>query len=174
MNLALPTVLFAAVCGVPLLAPQDPAKPPPPPAPETAAKGTAAKIDASRLKELEWLCGTWVLRGDEVETEEHWRPLRGSSILGSSHTFTPTQTTFFEHLRIAATKDTIEYIAQPLGRAPTVFPIRKLEKDVVEFANAKHDHPQLIRYERTDDGITATVSLMDGSRSQQFAFVEKR
>lgn len=64
----------------------------------------------------------------------------------------------------------IAYLANPGGAPPTAFLLSKLEDSLVEFESAEHDHPQRIRYERTDAGITATVSQMDGSRSQVFAF----
>ena len=38
------------------------------------------------------------------------------------------------------------------------------------FENPEHDHPQRIHYVRTDEGITATISQMDGSRATEFAF----
>jgi hypothetical protein len=164
MNLAIPALL--TFCGLSLLAPQDPAKPPP-------AAEPAVKIDPSALKQLEWLCGTWVLENGKATTEEHWRPLQGSTILGSSHTYTADRTQFFEHLRITAMRGTLAYVAMPGGDAPTVFPIRKLEQHAVEFANEKHDYPQLIRYEKTGAGVTATISKIDGSKAEKFVFKKK-
>ncbi len=163
MNLAAP-VLFAALCSLPCSSPQDPVKPPPPTA------EPPAKIDPSALQQLQWLCGTWVLANGKTTTEEHWRPLQGSTILGSSHTYGDGTTRFFEHLRITAMRGTIAYVAMPGGAAPTVFPIRKLEHRAVEFANERHDYPQLIRYERTDAGLTATISLLDGTRAEKLVF----
>jgi hypothetical protein len=172
-NLAAAAALSAVLCSLPWLQqPQDPPKPAAPPAVQQPAARPSA-IDASRLKELEWLCGTWVLAQGKTTIEEHWRPLQGSTMLGSSHAFSATRTQFFEYLRIAATKDGIVYVAQPQGRPPTTFAARKLDANVVEFVNAQHDHPQLIRYERTDAGVTATVSLLDGSKAQTFAFAKK-
>ena len=165
MNAAAPALF--ALCSLAPLAPQDPVAPAPP-----AAKAPA-KIDPSTLKQLEWLCGTWVLENGKATTEEHWRPLQGSTILGSSHTYTAERTQFFEHLRITAMRGTIAYVAMPGGAAPTVFPLRKLEQHAVEFANEKHDYPQSIRYEKTDAGVTATISMIDGTKAQQFVFAKK-
>ena len=43
----------------------------------------------------------------------------------------------------------------------------------MESTNEKHDHPQRSRYERTAEGSTATISLMDGSTAQSLAFKKK-
>jgi hypothetical protein len=64
----------------------------------------------------------------------------------------------------------IAHVASPGGAPPTAFLLTKLEDGLVEFENAQHDHPQRIRYERTEAGITATISQLDGSRAQAFAF----
>lgn len=152
-------VLLAGLALFPSFVPQDPQ-----PAP---------KFDAKQLEKMTWLCGTWVLQDGKQTTEEHWRPLQGTTLLGSSHSFDDAKTTFFEHLRITATKGTIAYVASPGGAAPTVFLLTKLEDGVMVFENAKHDHPQRIRYEKTKDGATATISQLDGSRAQSFVFKKK-
>jgi hypothetical protein len=41
------------------------------------------------------------------------------------------------------------------------------------FENPEHDHPQRIRYVKTEEGMTATISLMDGSRATDFVFVRR-
>jgi hypothetical protein len=74
MNLALAALAVFALLPLVPLPPQDPAKKP---------ADAPAKIDPSTLKQLEWLCGTWVLEDGKVTTEEHWRPLQGSTLLGS-------------------------------------------------------------------------------------------
>lgn len=144
--------------------PQDPQKQAPAPA-------EPKKLDAAELKNLAWLSGTWVLKNGGKTTEEHWRPLQGTTLLGSSHTYDDKRTQFVEHLRITAMRGTIAYIAMPDGADhPTVFPVTKIETGCVEFENPQHDHPQRIRYEKTADGVTATISQLDGSRAQSFVF----
>ena len=153
--------LFASLVFLPGV-PQEPQKQPP-----ASAEPTSG---AAELAKLAWISGTWVLQKGGKTTEEHWRPLQGTTLLGSSHTFDDTKTHFFEHLRITLMRGQIAYIAMPGGAAPTVFRLSKLEDGVVEFENAKHDHPQRIRYEKTDGGITATISQLDGSRASAFVF----
>jgi Domain of unknown function (DUF6265) len=142
-----------------------------------AAQDTPPEAPGSTLSELAWISGTWAATTEEgVTTEEHWRPLQGTTILGSSHTFDAKKTVFYEHLRITAMRGTIAYLAMPGGAAPTFFllarngtgPEGALTGSFVEFENAKNDAPQRIRYERTEGGITATISQMDGSRAQSW------
>jgi hypothetical protein len=161
MNL-LQLALFAGLVLLPGV-PQEPQKQPP-------AAAEPKKLDPAELRKLAWISGTWVLQKGGKTTEEHWRPLQGTSLLGSSHTFDDARTHFFEHLRITATRGTIAYIAMPDGAKPTVFLMSKIETGLVEFENPEHDHPQRIRYEKTADGLTATISQLDGSRAQSFVF----
>ena len=131
------------------------------------------RSDVGELKQLAWLSGTWVLEGDGKKTEEHWRPLQGTTLLGSSHTYDDSRTYSFEHLRITAMRGTIAYVAMPGGGKSVVFPLAKLEPGVVVFENEKHDHPQRIRYEKTKAGVTATISLLDGSRAQSYVYKQQ-
>lgn len=162
---------FAVIAA--LLVPQDPA---PAPAPAPAAKPqdaepkAAAKFTVADLAKLGWLVGTWRLQDGETVTEEHWRPLQGNTMLGSSHTFGGERTLAFEFLRITAARGQIGYVAMPGGKTPTTFLLQTLGDGVVEFANREHDYPQRIRYERTEKGVTATISLLDGGKAQAFVF----
>lgn len=170
-------VLASLVAGVALLtfASQDPTPSVKPvaKAPGVTAAELVKKWDPADLKKMDWLCGTWVLEADGTTTEEHWRPLQGTTILGSSHTFDAEKTHFFEHLRIGAMRGTIAYLAMPGGKPAVAFPLVTLEDGVMVFENAKHDHPQRIRYERTEEGVTATISLLDGTKAQSFVFKKK-
>jgi hypothetical protein len=46
----------------------------------------------------------------------------------------------------------------------------KVTEEEAVFENPEHDHPQRIRYVKTEKGITATISMMDGSRSKDFVY----
>lgn len=129
--------------------------------------------DPAELKKLAWMSGTWAFEEDGVVTEEHWRPLQGTTLLGTSHTYDAEKTRFFEFLRVSASRGTIAYIAMPGGAAPTVFPMTSLTEAEVVFENPKHDHPQRIRYAKTGKGMTATVSMLDGTRAESFVFERK-
>lgn len=137
---------------------------------QDAAKAPAHSFDAQKLA---WLVGTWEIKDGDKVTEETWFPLKGSTMMGVSHTYNSKQTLFFEFLRIMVKKDLISYIPQPGGDPPVPFRMTELDDHVAVFENAKHDHPQRIRYERTEGGMTATISLLDGTRAKSFVFTRR-
>jgi len=147
-------------------APQDPEKKP-------AEPVAAKKVGPEALAKLAWLSGTWVLQEGDKTTEEHWRPLQGTTLLGTSHSYDAKRTHFFEFLRIAAMNGTVAYIAMPGGAPPTVFLAATIEDGVAVFENGKHDYPQRIRYEKTAAGLTATISLLDGAKAKAYVFTKK-
>jgi hypothetical protein len=124
----------------------------------------------ARLAGLGWLAGTWVMKDGATEIEEHWRPLQGIQMLGTSHTFDGKASHAFEFLRIALARDTVVYVAQPSGGTAIEFTLTKAGDGLVEFENPQHDHPQRVRYERTEKGVTATVEQLDGTRRQAFVY----
>ena len=123
----------------------------------------ATEHSAADLAKVSWLAGTWELKDGEKTTEEHWLPLAGTTMMGVSHTYGAKTTLFFEFLWITFQHGKIAYVAQPGGVKPTPFFAVKLGEKEAVFENEKHDHPQRIRYECTEGGVTATISLMDGS-----------
>lgn len=131
------------------------------------------KPPAFDVGKLAWLAGTWEIRKGERVIEEHWLPFKGSTMMGVSHTYDAETTRAFEFLRIAVKNGTIAYLAQPGGAAPTPFVIQELDDKHAVFDNVQHDYPQRIRYERTAQGMTATTSLIDGSRAEVFVFTRR-
>jgi hypothetical protein len=137
---------------------------------QVAEQAPAHSFDVQKLA---WLVGTWEIKDGDKITEETWFPLKGSTMMGVSHTYDSKRTHFFEFLRIMVKKDLISYIPQPGGDPPVPFLMKELEDTVAVFENAEHDHPQLIVYERTATGMTATISLLDGTRAKSFVFTRK-
>lgn len=137
---------------------------------EDPAPVAPRKWEASDLAKLSWIAGTWQMKEGETTTEEHWLPLAGNTLMGLSHTFDAKQTKFFEFLRITSKSDSIAYVAQPGGGKAVPFMAVSISDKEVVFENPKHDHPQRIRYELTKEGMTATISLLDGTRAASFPF----
>ena len=61
----------------------------------------------------------------------------------------------------------------PGGAPSTLCRLVKAEDGLMVFENEKHDHSQRIRYERAKDGMTVTISQLDGSRATAFEFKRK-
>lgn len=109
------------------------------------------------LGDLAWLAGHWRSDTDGRIVEEVWLPSRGTSMIGMNRT-TAGNGGPFEFLRITHKRGVIKYLAYPGGQfPPTFFSMKSLEGQVVEFENPDHDFPKLIRYERKDDTLIASI-----------------
>ena len=137
--------------------------------PQEAETKPVTSADASKLA---WIAGTWELTDGKKTTVEQWQPHAGTTFIGTSHTYDSKRTHFFEFLRIATHGGKIAYIAQPGGDPPVLFRAVKVTEEEAVFENPEHDHPR-IRYAKTEKGITATISLMDGSKATEFAFTKR-
>jgi hypothetical protein len=77
----------------------------------------------------------------------------------------------FEFLRIAAGPDGVPvYWASPDGRPPVAFRLSQSGPGRVVFDNPQHDYPQRIAYQRSDGGLVATVSALDGSHAMRWRY----
>jgi hypothetical protein len=131
------------------------------------------QVTSDDVPKLAWIVGTWELTDGDKTTVEHWAPHAGTTFMGTSHTYSEKRTHFFEFMRIATHGGRIAYIVQPGGDPPTLFRAVKVTEEEAVFENADHDYPQRIRYAKTEDGITATISLMDGSKATECVFTRR-
>ncbi len=126
---------------------------------------------AAKIDDLAWLAGQWSREEGERWTEESWAAPRGGVMLGHSRSGRGDALREFEFLRIAAGPDGVPaYIAQPGGRAPVAFALVRRDGTSATFENAAHDYPQRIAYARTGDTLTATISLIDGSKPMRWVY----
>lgn len=136
-----------------------------------AAVVLAAASPAAKVEDLGWLAGQWVREEGERWTEESWTAPRGGVMLGHSRSRRGDGLREFEFLRVQAGADGVPaYIAQPGGRAPVAFALVRRDGTSATFENAAHDYPQRIHYARTGDMLTATISLIDGSKPMRWTF----
>ena len=130
------------------------------------AASPAAKVD-----DLAWMAGQWTREAGDRWTEESWTLPRGGVLLGHSRSGRGDSLREFEFLRVQAGADGVPaYIAQPGGRAPVVFPLVRRDGMSATFENPAHDYPQRIHYVRDGDAMTATISLVDGSKPMRWTF----
>lgn len=136
-----------------------------------AAAVLAAASPAASVDDLAWLAGHWSREADGRWTEESWTPPRGGVMLGHSRSGRGDSLREFEFLRIVAGADGVPaYIAQPGGREPVVFPLVGRDGTSATFENPAHDYPQRIAYARDGDTLTATISLINGSKPTRWTF----
>jgi hypothetical protein len=128
-----------------------------------AAKGTIADV--------QWLAGAWVGTRGRASIEERWSPPLGGAMLGLSRTVSGERMVAFEFLRIVERDGGLVYIAQPNGTSPTEFVLTELQGKRAVFENPRHDSPQRIVYEMSDDGaLSASIGFINGGRPQRFDF----
>ena len=136
-----------------------------------AALTLAAQAPAPDVKDLAWLSGVWVAREGDRWTEDYWTPPRGGIMIGAGLTGRGDRAGAFEHMRIMADQDgRVGFYGMPGGAPAVRFPLVKSGRGEAVFENAAHDYPQRIRYRLEAGTLTATVSLLDGSRAQSWAF----
>ena len=136
-----------------------------------AATLLAAASPATRADELGWLAGEWVSEDGERWTEESWTAPRGGMMIGHSRSGRGEQLRAYEFIRIAPGADgALAYIAMPQGGAPVAFALVRHDGSRAIFENRAHDYPQRIAYARSGDTLTATISLIDGSKPRRWTF----
>lgn len=127
------------------------------------------------LERLAWLTGSWQFTRDGRTVEEHWIAPAGGSMLAVNRTVAGDRTVAFEFLQIRSAPAGLAYIAQPNGRPPTVFPLKRMSDDEVVFENPAHDFPQRIVYRRTAHGFNARIegTINGQERAMDFPFQRK-
>lgn len=129
---------------------------------------------AVEIEDLNWLTGVWVgARGRTGTTaiEERWIPPAGGAMLGLSRTVSAGKMSGFEYMRIVERGEGIVYIAQPGGGQPTEFVLTELGDQRAVFDNPRHDFPQRIVYELTNERqLRAIIGYINGGTSSHFEF----
>jgi hypothetical protein len=128
-------------------------------------------IDTPRVRDagpLAWLAGCWVT-GDGT-SEERWTAGGSGYLFGYSVALNDGEVVFFEQMRIEPAAGGPLLHVYPRGVGPTTFEMAVSGKRSIAFVNADNDYPQRIRYARAGDTLTATISLMDGSRPGVWVF----
>lgn len=140
------------------------------------AASLVAASPAAKVDDLAWLAGNWSVAADgrsteESWTEESWTDPRGGTMLGHSRSGRGNRLDLFEFLRLEAGADGVPvYLAQPGGGAPVAFRLVQRTATSAIFENPAHDYPQRIAYVRDREQLTATISLIDGSRPMRWVY----
>lgn len=118
-----------------------------------------------------WMAGAWESRDGDRWSDEFWTPPRAGLMIGAARIGKGERLDIYEHTRIVRMPDgTLAFAAQPLGAPPTTFPMVASDAGMIEFANPKHDYPQRIRYWREGTLLKARISLLDGSKAQEWSY----
>ncbi|MBD8524309.1 DUF6265 family protein [Pseudomarimonas arenosa] len=129
----------------------------------------APSAQAEAIEQLRWMTGCWAAGDAQGFSEEYWTPPRAGSMFGVNRSQRGSSKVAFEFLRIEQDPQGMRYLAQPGGRAPTVFTHQPGEPGQrVVFVNPEHDFPTRIEYWREGDDLKAKVSGGEGAPVLQF------
>ena len=143
----------------------------------------APKAAKGNLAQIAWLEGrfTAATGGEKpTESEEHWGPAGGGSMLGTARTVKSGKMTSFEFLRIVERGGGLVYVAQPNGGPAVEFVLTELTATRALFENPQHDYPKRIVYEHLPaaqggkDGLRTEISDVGGSRAVAASYTRAR
>ena len=58
----------------------------------------------------------------------------------------------------------------PKGASAVAFKATEADARSITFVNAAHDYPQRVRYELTNSGLNAEISLADGNKPNRWSY----
>ncbi len=121
---------------------------------------------------LDFLEGHWRSAPGPEVSEEVWTDGAGGIHLGVNRSISGDRAQAFEYLRIVSdAAGDVQYCAQPGGGPGTCFRMVESGEHHAVFENPDHDFPQRIRYARSGNLLTATISDLEGSQSFSFEWV---
>lgn len=125
------------------------------------ACSTAGTEAPAPQQALDWLAGCWT----DGRTTERWTHAGDGYLFGHNVVMADGKVRFFEQLRIEPSESGPVFQAYPRGVGPVAFVFESAGERTISFVNGSHDFPQRIGYTRNGNTLTATISLIDGSRA---------
>jgi hypothetical protein len=125
---------------------------------KTAGDEKAAVQPSGPLAPLAWLEGCWRGSVNRREFREHWLPLRGDLLLGTSHIVVDGNTQDFAFLRIEPRSDGVWYVTLVPGQPEVAFRMSGVTTDkergdtIAAFDNPKDGFPRHLEYRRGSEG----------------------
>jgi hypothetical protein len=139
-----------------------------------AACASNPKQDPGRFG---FMLGCW--QSADGVNKEVWSYPEGGIMFGYATTTRDGGLATWEQSRIDQRASRATFTASPEGQRPVTFiealPApgetgNVLVQTTVTFQNGDHDYPQRIQYRKTDQGLAATISKLDGSRPVEYAW----
>jgi hypothetical protein len=132
----------------------------------------------NRIKNTEWLVGTWeniTSRGIIYET---WKKNSATELEGMSYAIKERDTMIFEKIRLVQERDSMFYIPiikDQNNSLPTKFSEKLVSETKLVFQNLNHDFPQIISYTKiNDDSLVAEISGLIKGKERKQSFPMKR
>lgn len=134
-----------------------------------------AEAAAATIPMPAFLSGCWEQRTEAGRwTEECWTDTRGGLMIGSGRTGQGETIRDWEWMRIERGADgALTFYGSPKGATAVGFKATEANANSITFVNASHDYPQRVRYTATEAGLDAEISLVDGSKPNQWNYGRK-
>ena len=128
--------------------------------------------EAAAMPMPAFISGCWEQRRENGSwTEECWTDTRGGLMIGSGRDGKDEGIGHWEWMRIERGVDGIPtFYGSPKGAPAVGFRAVEADGKSITFVNAGHDYPQRVRYEATEIGLEAEVSLADGSKPNKWSY----
>lgn len=146
------------------------------------AQAQGEKPGIAKIEDLAWLAGSWSgeIKGAGTTTrfETHYTTPQGGVILSSSKAFKPEgKLSWFEFERFEVRDGVLQVTPYPNGKASVSFALVEYDPAAKKavFANAQHDYPNRITYQRVAEdrllfvvaGETKEAPVMEFTLSRQ-------
>jgi hypothetical protein len=124
-----------------------------------------------------FMLGCW--QSADGVNKEVWSYPEGGIMFGYATTTRDGGLATWEQSRIDQRASRASYTASPEGQRPITFVEAPqaassggdvLVQTSVTFENGDHDYPQRIQYRKTEQGLAATISKLDGSRPVDYSW----
>lgn len=138
----------------------------------------AASSQSSKVREAEWLIGTWKNKTPKGTIFETWSRTSDSELSGKSYVVKEKDTIVFETIRLVREQEGLFYI--PIVRdqnngASIRFEARTVSETQLIFENPQHDFPQNISYTRiSPDSLKAEISGTRNGKTRKQIFPMER
>ena len=146
-----------------------------------AAAQQAGAAGTVRLEDLAWLAGSWAgeVRGAGAATrfETHYSTPQGGVILSSSKAFrSEGKLSWFEFERFESKDGKLTVTPYPNGKASVSFTLVEYDPAAKKavFANAEHDYPNRITYQRVAEDRLLFVVAGNGKDAPVMEFTLSR
>lgn len=132
----------------------------------------------NKIKQAEWLIGTWENKTAEGSVYESWVKQNDSVLVGKSYMLKGKDTVVFESVRLVQEQANLFYI--PIVKdqnngLPVRFALKTISNGKMVFENPTHDFPQLILYTKTGtDSLIAEISGIEKGKQHKETYRMQR
>ena len=132
----------------------------------------------SKIKQAEWLVGTWENKTAKGSMYESWVKQNDSVLIGKSYMLKGKDTVVFESVRLVQERANLFYIPIVKNQnngLPVRFALKTISNEKMVFENSAHDFPQVIWYAKTGaDSLVAEISGIEEGKERKETYPMKK